>query len=202
MKKLLTVCMLFLAALTLSAQKTIDVAVYEDVTSAKPEEHDVRTLNLLREYFKSELATHSGIELVQSQSLSLADWEILAKYGIKRGKAPEKDQIAKLCKDDKAAYCALIRIERKADKDKKSELAATVSIYNADGTLKSAVSRTFKNVQQTDIAGIMLARDTAVAIRGANPVDDVNLVRMKKSLEKLTNSKVKDSIRKNMDSVR
>ncbi len=202
MKKFIAVCFVMLAGFVLSAGGTTEVAVFEDITGKKPAEDDGRTLRLVQEYFKSELATHSTIEIVQAPALSLSDAEILAKFGIKRGKTPAKDQISKLCKEYKADYCTLVKIERKKSGKQDAALTVTVSVYKADGTLKSAVSRSFAEVQQADIAGIMLARDTAVAIHGVKPVDELNLNRMRKSLDNLANQKVKEAVKKNIDAVK
>ncbi len=197
MKKLFSVCFALLTGFALCAQTT-DVAVFEDITGIKPSDNDERTLKLVQEYFKSELATHSAIEIVQPRSLTMSDGEILAKYGFRRGTAPAKEQIAKLCRENNAGYCALVKIERNKDKG----LTASVSVYSADGILKKTVTRRFEEVRQADIAGIMLARDVAVEIRGANPVDDLNLERMKKSLDSLSDDKIKKTIRKNMEAVK
>ncbi len=197
MKKLFSVCFALLTGFVLCAQTT-DVAVFEDITGTKPSDNDERTLKLVQEYFKSELATHSAIEIVQPRSLTMSDGEILAKYGFRRGTASAKEQIAKLCKENNAGYCAFVKIERNKDKG----LTASVSVYSADGTLKKIMTRRFEEVRQADIAGIILARDVAVEIRGANPVDDLNLERMKKSLDSLSDDKIKKTIRKNMEAVK
>ena len=195
MKKLFTFCFVLFAGAALFAQKPINVAVYEDLSAQQSRDNDSRTGNLIQEYFKSELATHSGIQIVQSENLTN---EKLTARGFKRGAAMTQAQIAGLCKDLKADYFCFVHISRTND----NKLESSVRIFKADGTKKSEFKRDFKSVRQSDFASILLARDAAVSIRGANPVDDVNLNQMKKHIQEFTTEKEKEKIRENVNSVK
>ena len=74
----------------------------------------------------------------------------------------------------------------------------TVTVYGADGALKAKLTRMIEQVLQADYVSILLARDAAVAIRGVNPVDDLNLNRMKKRLDDLADQRIKKNVQKNI----
>ena len=124
----------------------------------------------------------------------MPDARILMNYGFKRNAKPEAAQVAKLCKDMKAAFCCFISILRKGEK----KLEVTVTVYGADGALKAKLTRMIEQVLQADYVSILLARDAAVAIRGVNPVDDLNLNRMKKRLDDLADQRIKKNVQKNI----
>ncbi len=198
LKKILAFCFILLTGLTLSAGNGIDVAVCSNLFS-KTADHNVRRIGkLLKEYFKAELATHSGIVICQNDAM-LEDEALVRRSPGKKTGAPAAEYISELCKDVKAAYLCMLSAKRDEDNKK---LIAEVAIYKADGNLLKIVSRTFDTVRSSDFVGILLARDAAVAIRGANPVDDTNLNRMKAELEKLSDEHTKEQIRKNMSEVK
>lgn len=200
MKKLFAICLVLLTGVVLTAQvkveekKPLDIIVFDDITGAMPEDNDDRTRQVIQEYFKAELATHSGINIIQPSALSMPDARILMNYGFKRNAKPEAAQVAKLCKDMKAAFCCFISILRKGEK----KLEVTVTVYGADGALKAKLTRMIEQVLQADYVSILLARDAAVSIRGVNPVDDLNLNRMKKRLDDLADQRIKKNVQKNI----
>lgn len=198
LKKILTFCFILLAGVTLSAGNTIDIAVCSNLFNNAADHNDRRTGKLLKEYFKAELATHSGIVISQNDAM-LEDEALIRRRG-KKNNVLTAEYISKLCKDVKAAYLCMLSTKRDPKDNKK--LIAEVAIYKADGKLLKTVSRTFETVRSSDFVGILLARDTAVAIRGANPVDDANLNRMKAELEKLADEHMKEQLQKNMNEVR
>lgn len=198
MKKILVFCFVLLTGLTLTAADAINVAVCSNLFSKGVDHNDRRTGKLLKEYFKAELATHSGI--VISQNDSVLEDEALIRRKDKTVQAPTAAYISKLCKDAKSAYLCMLSVKRDAKDAKK--LVAEVVIYKADGKLLKTVTRTFDSVRSSDFVGILLARDVAVAIRGVNPVDDANLNRMKTELENLADEHTKEQIQKNMKEVK
>lgn len=197
LKKILVFSFVLLTGLTLSAGDAIDIAVCSNLFSNAADHNDRRTGKLLKEYFKAELATHSGIVISQNDAM-LEDEALIRRR--KKATAPTAEYISKLCKDVKASYLCMLSTKRDPKDSKK--LIAEVVIYKADGKLLKTVTRSFESVRSSDFVGILLARDTAVAIRGANPVDDANLNRMKAELEKLADEHVKEQIQKNMNEVK
>ena len=197
LKKILVFSFVLLTGLTLSAGDAIDIAVCSNLFSNAADHNDRRTGKLLKEYFKAELATHSGIVISQNDAM-LEDEALIRRR--KKTTAPTAEYISKLRKDVKASYLCMLSTKRDPKDSKK--LIAEVVIYKADGKLLKTVSRSFESVRSSDFVGILLARDTAVAIRGANPVDDANLNRMKAELEKLADEHVKEQIQKNMNEVK
>ena len=88
----------------------------------------------------------------------------------------------------KADYYCTVGIGRKKD-----GLTITINIYDAAGKEKASVTKDFSDVSRADIVSIELARSVAVAIRGRNPVDDVNLYQMKQRLDELMKEKEEES---------
>ena len=197
LKKILVFSFVLLTGLTLSAGDAIDIAVCSNLFSNAVDHNDRRTGKLLKEYFKAELATHSGIVISQNDAM-LEDEALIRRRG-KKTAAPTAEYISKLCKDVKASYLCMLSTKRDPKDSKK--LIAEVAIYKADGKLLKTVSRSFESVRSSDFVGILLARDTAVAIRGTNPVDDANLNRMKAELERLADEHLKEQLRKNVSEV-
>ncbi len=188
MKKFLAVCFAFLIAFGLYAQRAYNVIVLEDfsafIQQGKDDNRtttqldgDYRTGNLVQEYFISELATHSSINVLHPDMLNP---EGLAKRGLVRGKVPTFAQLSSLCKDAGADYVCLVKINHKNDK----KLACTITVVDKSGKAKSVISRDFDSVHSADVTSILLAREAAIAIRGHNPVDDINT---KETKERLTN---------------
>lgn len=176
MKKLLIVCAVLFACCAVYAQKTLEVCVAENLSAPMQRDNDSRTCNLVAEYFKSELATHSSISIIQSQELTN---DKLTKKGFKRGSALDPKLVSALCKEQKADYVCFISLTHNKKFD------AVVNIYDAAGVKKGEYKRPFDSVRNADAASIMLARDAAIAIRGHNPVDDVHMLRMKKQRDQL-----------------
>ena len=196
MKKFLIFCFVLLASLTLSAGNPVNIAICTNFFAPRPaQNNDDRTCKLLKEYYKSELATHSGMVIIQNAAL---EDEALARRGIKRGTTPSADYIKKICKDVKADYLCMVGIKR----TKEDKLLVEILICKADGKVVRTVSRIFDSVRSSDFAGIQLARETAVAIRGANPVDDANLERMKKELKTLSDEHLKEQIRQDIQNIK
>lgn len=181
MKKLLAICFALLVGAFAFAQKPAKIAVYDDLSTAGTvPDSDTRTGNLVQEYFKSELATHSGFEIIKTA----LNFDILAKHGVKAGQKMTAKQIAGICKEVKADYYCTVGVGRK-----KKDLEITIHIYRADGKLTATVTKEFSDVSRADIVSIELARSVAIAIRGRNPVDDVNLYQMKQRLDELMKEK-------------
>jgi len=178
MKKFLTLCFVFCAGVALFAQKPLNIGVYEDLSYVQARDNDSRTGNLIQEYFKSELATHSGITVLQTDKLTS---EFFTKRGFERGKNATSKQIADLCKDLQVDFFCFLRIKRVEE----NRMEINVRIYKADGTVKGEFKRTFESVRQSDYAAIVLAREAAIMIRGANPVDDINNADMYKRIENM-----------------
>lgn len=195
MKKLLIFCFVLLTGFSLFAGESLTIAVCSNLLSKGSMAGDSRTCKLLREYFKSELATHSGMVISQSQMLEDENMAVRVR---KNGGKYDKKFFATLGKDVKANYICMLNISRDAAK----KIVAEVSIYKADGTLHGKVSHKFDSVRSSDFVAILLAREAAVAIRGANPVDDANLERMKKELKSLSDEQVREQVRQNMDAVK
>lgn len=181
MKKLLAICLVLLVGAFAFAQKPAKIAVYDDVsTIGTVPDSDTRTGNLVQEYFKSELATHSGFEIVKTA----LNFEILEKHGVKAGRKMTARQIAAICKEVKADYFCAMGVSRG-----KNGLVITIHIYQANGKETATVSKEFSDVSRADVVSIELARSVAIAIRGRNPVDDVNLYQMKQRLDELMKEK-------------
>lgn len=194
MKSILTACFALFCGVALFAQKPLNIAVWDDLSAPAPADGDSRTNYMVWEYFKSELATHAGFKIVQFTELNKA----IEDGAFKRGKAVTAAQIAKLCADTKADYFCAVRIGRLES----GKLISFVTIYNADGTVKGNVKREFESCKQSDMVSIYLARDAAVAIRGKNALDDVNLQRSVRTIQNVTSDSEKAEIRKNRDAIR
>ncbi len=167
------------AASVLFAQKPNLVIVWPEPGSNDTEN---RIASLVWEYYKSELATHSGLKVLSADVLAKAK-ESLKLKGIL---APA--QIKKLTgKTESDTFCAV-----SLGKGKKQRFMITVKVYTADGKLKSTLTREFNTIEESDFVTVAAARETAVAIRGNSDVDTVNMEREKRLLKELQDSK-KDS---------
>lgn len=199
MKKILLFCLCLLTGAALYAQKTIHVAVWSDLSAPMPEnDGDARTGHLLLEYFKSELATHSGIKIVQTKALT----EAIEKGAFKRGVPFQTSKLAALCKNSGASFFCAVQVSRVKTKETGGRLEAVITIYDAQGRKKGAVKRSFRSVKQSDMASILLARDAAVAIRGRHPVDDMNLVRIRRQAEAVSDPEIRANLKKNREDIR
>ncbi len=194
MKKVLTIACL-LVATAIFAQSPLNIAVWDDISiPAQSRDNDTRLNYLIWEYFKSELATHSGLSVVSDATLA----KKMEKAGFERGKAITAAQISRLCKDVKANYFCTVGITRSGDK----KLTAKVTIYESNGKEKAQVKREFESVRESDILSIVLANDTATAIRGKNPVDEMIMESMKKVVKDASTDEIKAEIDKNIKAVK
>ena len=80
LKKILTFCFVLFAGFTLFAGDAIDIAVCSNLFSNAADHNDRRTGKLLKEYFKAELATHSGIVISQNDAM-LEDEALIRRRG-------------------------------------------------------------------------------------------------------------------------
>ena len=186
MKKTLIIILAFFAAVSAYAQKPVNVAVWKDISApALKTDRDASINNLLWEYFKSELASHAGLKVVQNDALS----KRMAESDFEAGKAFTPAQIKDICSKAGADIFAAISVRRNsldsADGKEGYKLTANVVLYNADGTEKAKLKRMFGNVRQSELTSVILARDAALAIRGESAVDDINLQREKRLVQEL-----------------
>ena len=169
------------AVCVLHAQKPLMVAVW-----AEPNVNDKenRIASLIWEYYKSELATHSGLQVLSTDVFAAAREKTIPLTVVK----PDAKQIKAFCDTSSAdVFCS---VALQTLKDRKMQIA--VGIYDNQGNLKKTVTRTFNAIKESDFISVSVARDTAVAIRGDSPVDIVNLEREKRLLQELKDKEEED----------
>ncbi|MBR2427150.1 MAG: hypothetical protein IKB16_10480 [Lentisphaeria bacterium] len=135
-----------------------------------------RVSSLVLEYFKSELATHSGLKLVNPDELA----EALKKYSPGKTNSPAKARIQQICKLTKSnVFCAV------ALTIMKQKFYIEIKLFDANGKLLNTVKKTFETIKESDLVSVQIARDTAVAIRGISPVDVIHNEREKRLQQEL-----------------
>ncbi len=173
MKKLFVFLTAAFAICTVYAQKPTSVLVW-----AEPcRDTENRISSLLVEYYKSELATHSGLVLVSAAQMEQA----MKKLKHPGAGTPDAKAIQSYCKEtDSSVFCSVSLVR----KGKKFEVI--IKIFDAAGKHKKTINRAFETIKESDLLSVQSARDTAVAIRGVSPVDVVHNereIRLKKELE-------------------
>ena len=164
----------FAASSSLFAQKPIMVFVWPEVNSNDGEN---RVSSLLWEYYKSELATHARLKLTETEATDETR-KAFAVVG-----TPDAASIVKICEKTKADILCAVSLRRLSD-----GYEITIKIFDAQGKLKQEIKRKFTALQETDFISVLAAQETAVAIRGENPVDVINKEREKTLLLELQRS--------------
>lgn len=169
------------AVCVLHAQKPLMIAVW-----AEPNVNDKenRVASLIWEYYKSELATHSGLQVLSADVFAAAREKTIPMTVVK----PDAKQIKAFC--DASSSDVFCSVSLQTLKDRKMQI--TVGIYDKQGNLKKTVARQFNAIKESDFISVSAARDTAVAIRGDSPVDIVNLEREKRLLQELKDKEEED----------
>lgn len=182
MKKAFLIAAVMFAAFAVQAQKPIKVAISKDISApVSKSDKDNSINNLMVEYFKSELASHSGLKIVTTEDF--ADY-LKSGKDIRAGQPFTAEQLKTITQKAGSDLFAVTNVARATD-PKEPPFTATVTIYNADGTVKGTAKRTFDNVRQVELTSVILARDAAIAIRGKSAIDDINLEREKRLLKEL-----------------
>ena len=166
---------LFLCTVSLFAQKPIMVIVWPSVSGS---DSDNRIASLLWEYYKSELATHAKLRLVEPE---VVDEE--RKVVPPSEKLTEK-VVSKICKDTKTDVLCAVALTHGND----NLFHFNIRVFTADGKLKKEITRDFKAIRESDLVSVIAAQDTAVAIRGENPADVINRAREKTLIAELERS--------------
>lgn len=166
---------LFLCTVSLFAQKPIMVIVWPSVSGS---DSDNRVASLLWEYYKSELATHAKLKLVEPE---VVDEE--RKAVLPSEKLTEK-VVSRICRDTKTDVLCAVALSHGND----NLFHLQVRVFTADGKLKKEFTRDFKAIRESDLVSVMAAQDTAIAIRGENPADVINRAREKTLVAELERS--------------
>jgi len=179
--KIAAVFAVLFAVCLLHAQKPLMVAVW-----AEPNVNDKenRVASLIWEYYKSELATHSGLQVLAADAFSAAREKTIPRTVVK----PDQKQIKDFCAQANADIFCSVALQTL--KDRKMQI--TVKVYDRNGKLITTVARTFNAIKESDFISVSVARDTAVAIRGDSAVDIVNLEREKRLLQELKDKEEED----------
>ena len=179
--KIAAVFAVLFAVCLLHAQKPLMVAVW-----AEPNVNDKenRVASLIWEYYKSELATHSGLQVLAADTFAAAREKTIPMTVAK----PDQKQIKDFCTlSNSDVFCS---VALQTLKDRKMQI--TVKIYDRAGNQKKTIARTFNAIKESDFISVSAARDTAIAIRGDSAVDIVNLEREKRLLQELKDKEEED----------
>ena len=165
-----------LVSLTAFAGKPYSVLVFDDLSRpASSDQQDNRTVSLLIEYLKSELATHSQITLCNAEAVekTMKDFRIKHKSGTTLTEQEIKDILAS-AKGDYLAFLSII-----PEKDAKN---VNVNVYDKNGKKYDPLSVPITSIRESDLPAVVLATGIARLIRGESPVDRLSFEREKQLL--------------------
>ena len=182
-KKLLVFLVAAFTVCSIYAQKPLSVLVW-GAPSAQDSANRVSSLVL--EYFKSELATHSGLKLVGADQMA----EALKKYSV--GKAtPAAAKIQQICKLTQSNIFCAVYLKMNGQK-----FFVEIKLFDANGKATKTIKKTFSSIKESDLVSVQIARDTAVAIRGISPVDVIHNEREKRLQQELLEAEKADNAKK------
>lgn len=183
-KKLLVFLAAAFAVCSVYAQKPLSVLVW-GAPSAQDSANRVSSLVL--EYFKSELATHSGLKLVGADELAAA----AKKYSLGRSKAPASAKIKQICKLTKSNIFCAVSLQMTGQK-----FLVEIRLFDANGKATKTIKKSFASIKESDLISVQIARDTAVAIRGVSPVDVIHNEREKRLQQELIDAEKEEKEKK------
>lgn len=172
-KKLLVFLAAAFAVCSVYAQKPLSVLVWG---APNAQDSANRVSSLVLEYFKSELATHSGLKLVGADEMA----EALKKYPVGQAKAPAADRIRQACKLTKSNIFCAVSLKMTGQK-----FHVEIKLFNAQGKATKTIKKTFSSIKESDLISVQIARETAIAIRGVSPVDVIHNEREKRLQQEL-----------------
>lgn len=172
-KTSLMFCTVVLAGLTLQ-QKSVNCLVWEDpsaVLSASKDD-DRKISSLIVEYFKSELATHSGIKV----TLPATAADAVQNAKLVRGKGITPAQVKIICKDSKSnIFCAVSLKNRKVNSIRSNVQpgkSAVAVIFDGDGKVVGRVAVPYNDVKKADAVCEKLAEKAAALIQKNQKIAD------------------------------
>ncbi len=149
--------------------------VWDDPAAGLNRNSDDRKISsLIVEYFKSELATHSGLKITLPSTAA----DAVQKAKFVRGKALSAEQVKALCKNsDSGIFCAVSLKTAKSDTVKKagkngkkiSDKSAVAVIYDANGKVLGKAHVPYSDVKKVDSVCEKLAAKAAEIIRKNDP---------------------------------
>ena len=173
-------------SLTAFAEKPYSVLVFDDLSRpVSSDQQDARTVSLLIEYLKSELATHSRIALCNAESVEKAMKDFRIKH--KLGTNISADEIKEVLTHAKGDYMALLSIIPDGDNKKVS-----VTVYDKEGKKYDPLSVSINSIRESDLPAVILATGIARLIRGESPVDRLSLEREKQLLEETAEDRARE----------
>ena len=182
-KKLLVFLVAAFTVCSIYAQKPMSVLVW-GAPSAQDSANRVSSLVL--EYFKSELATHSGLKLVGADEMAAA----VKKYSV--GKAtPAAAKIQQICKLTQSNIFCAVYLKMNGQK-----FFVEIKLFDANGKATKTIKKTFSSIKESDLVSVQIARDTAVAIRGISPVDVIHNEREKRLQQELIEAEKAEKAKK------
>ena len=176
-----------LVSLTAFAGKPYSVLVFDDLSRpASSDQQDNRTVSLLVEYLKSELATHSQIALCNADTVekTMKDFRIKHKSGTTLTEQEIKDILAS-AKGDYLAFLSII-----PEKDAKN---VNVNVYDKNGTKYDPLSVPITSIRESDLPAVVLATGIARLIRGESPVDRLSLEREKQLMDETAEDRAREA---------
>lgn len=179
-----------LVSLTAFAGKPYSVLVFDDLSRpVSQDQQDNRTVSLLIEYLKSELATHSRITLCDAETVEKAmkDFRIKHKLGTTFTEAEVKDVLSAARGD----YFALLSIIPGKGKDDPKNVSVTV--YDKEGKKYDPLSVPITSIRESDLPAVILATGIARLIRGESPVDRLSLEREKQLMAETAEDRARES---------
>ena len=177
-----------LVSLTAFAGKPYSVLVFDDLSRpASSDQQDNRTVSLLIEYLKSELATHSQIALCDSEAVADTMKEFRTKH--KYGTALTKEEIQDVLKQAKGDFMALLSVVREGDGKN-----VRVVVYDKDGKQYDPLTVGITSIRESDLPAVMLAIGVARLIRGESPVDRLSLEREKQLMDETAEDRAREAL--------
>ena len=178
-----------LVSLTAFAGKPYSVLVFEDLSRpASSDQQDNRTVSLLIEYLKSELATHSQIALCNAEAVekTMKDFRIKHRSGTTLSEQEIKDILA----GAKGDYLAFLSIGPGKDKDAKD---VTVNVYDKTGKKYDPLAVPITSIRESDLPAVVLSTGIARLIRGESPVDRLSFEREKQIIAESAEDRAREA---------
>ena len=169
------------------AGKPYSVLVFDDLSRpVSSDQQDNRTVSLLIEYLKSELATHSQITLCDAEAVEKAMKEFRIKH--KQGTSFSADEVKEVLAAAKGDYLALLSIV--AGDDAKN---VSVTVYDKEGKKYDPLTVPITSIRESDLPAVVLAIGIARLIRGESPVDRLSLEREKQLMDETAEDRAREA---------
>ena len=169
------------------AGKPYSVLVFDDLSRpVSSDQQDNRTVSLLIEYLKSELATHSQITLCDAEAVEKAMKEFRIKH--KLGTNFSDNEVKDVLAAAKGDYMALLSIAH--DGDAKN---VSVTVYDKEGKKYDPLTAPITSIRESDLPAVVLAIGIARLIRGESPVDRLSLEREKQLMDETAEDRAREA---------